>query len=116
MLTNLKQLKGSRELLQRIAALEETVESLKSMLAEQPYLKAIGAAKRNTSYELGDVLFNYNDNGVNFDWFMECTQAGKTGAEYINIPADAIDGLIITDGEVEWTLTRTTLSQEEGNS
>lgn len=105
MLTDIRQIKGCQDLLRRISELEETVQILKDSLAEQASpLKAFGAVKRNTAYELGSTLFNSDGDNIDFNWFMECTKAGTTGAENITIPADAQQGTVITDGEVEWTL------------
>lgn len=106
MLTDIRQIKGCQDLLRRISELEETVQILKDSLAEQASpLKAFGAVKRNTAYELGSTLFNSDGDNIDFNWFMECTKAGTTGAENITIPDDAQHGTVITDGEVEWTLS-----------
>lgn len=74
---------------------------------------ALGIIRRETEYKVDDSVFGYSGNEIDFGWFLNCTKAGKTGAEEISIPENAKDGDKIVDGTVEWTLEPTIIDDEE---
>jgi hypothetical protein len=98
-MASLLQLREGKELLERLASLEEQLAKKQNGIA----MANMGAVERNKKYDKGAVVFNA-DEDIDFSWLLECVTPGTTGSIAVKISDDAKNGDTLTDGEVVWKL------------